>query len=271
MAASNHLTSFLDAAERDGRLNVHETDIATALPDLSPAGLRQALHRQHARGRIARISRGAGHWLIVPLQFANSGSPPIEVWLDSYFSKTLKMPYYVCLLSAAEAYGASPNAVMISQIMVAKPRREITVGRHQLVFHTRTDISRLPTRWYETGDGRYRISTPELTALDLVRREAQVGGMARVQDVMQVLSESCSAEGMLVALDAANDAPSAQRLGALFSILHRAHLAKAVQQWLRPRKIRTIPLESGTPMLRECSLDKAFKVRIAADFESANT
>jgi len=109
------------------------------------------------------VSRGSEHWLIVPLQYAIAGSPPLETWLDSYLRKTLQVPYYVGLLSAAEVYGASPYAVMVTQVMVEHRRRTVIVGRHEIVFHTRTRIETMPTRWHETADGRFRVSTPELT------------------------------------------------------------------------------------------------------------
>lgn len=181
--------------------------ISISLPGVSLGALRQALHRQQARGRIVHLSRGSGHWLIVPLQYAASGAPPLETWLDRYLSKTLQTPYYVGLLSAAETYGASPYAVMVTQI--AKSRRAITVGRQELVFHTRANIRQMPTRWHETAEGRFKVSTPELTALELVQRDAQVGGIARVQEVLQSLCEACSVEGLREALDAAQEVPAA--------------------------------------------------------------
>ncbi len=88
------------------------------------------------------------------------------------------------MLSAAEIYGASPWAVMVTQVMVAERRRSITVGRHQLVFHVCTHIERLPTRWHEAPDGRFWVATPELAALQIVQRESQLGGMARVHEVL---------------------------------------------------------------------------------------
>ena len=94
------LSVVLDAAEREGRLNVHTAALAAALPEVSPEALRQALHRQQTRGRIVRLSRGSGHWLIVPLQHAVSGAPPLETWLDRYLSIVLNVLDH--LLSALE-------------------------------------------------------------------------------------------------------------------------------------------------------------------------
>src|SRR5690606_38974539 len=99
------------------------------LPHASTEALRKALYRQQRTGRLVPLSRGSDHWLIVPLQYAASGSPPLEAWLDVYLRKTLGTPYYVGLLSAAETYGASPYAVMVTQVMVQSKRRPIRVGR----------------------------------------------------------------------------------------------------------------------------------------------
>src|ERR1700756_4457906 len=126
MRAPSPLSAVLDAAERSGRLNLRTQDIRAAMPGVSAEALRQALHRQQRRGRLIRLSRGSDHWLIVPLQHAAAGAPPLEVWLDRYMSKTLGIPYYVALLSAAETYGASPHAVMVTQVMVPERRRAIT-------------------------------------------------------------------------------------------------------------------------------------------------
>lgn len=270
MTATSPLSLVLDAAEREGRLNVNAADLAAALPGVSSGALRQALHRQQARGRIVHLSRGSGHWLIVPLQYAASGAPPLEIWLDRYLSKTLQTPYYVGLLSAAETYGASPYAVMVTQVMVAKSRRPITVGRQELVFHTRANIQQMPTRWHETAEGRFKVSTPELTALELVQRDAQVGGIARVLEVLQSLCEACTVEGLQEALDAAQEVPAAQRLGALFSLQGRTELAQGVQHWLQGRNRRAIPLESGSAIGEPCCLDAVFKVWLPPSIESSN-
>ena len=194
MAAPSPLSAVLDAAERSGKLNLRTEDIRAELPGVSPAALHQALHRQQRRGRLVRLSRGSDHWLIVPLQHAASGAPPPEAWLDRYMSKTLGVPYYVTLLSAAETYGASPYAVMVTQVMVPERRRPITVGRHEVVFHTRARIEDMPTRWHETPDGRFKVGTPELTALELVERVALVGGMARVVGVLHAAGVDRGAE-----------------------------------------------------------------------------
>jgi len=270
MAASLSLSGVLDAAERSGKLNLRTKDIAAALPHVGPEASRQALYRQQTRGRVIRLSRGAGHWLIVPLQYAAAGAPPLEIWLDQYLAKTLRTPYYVALLSAAETYGASPYAVMVTQVMVPKPRRPITVGRYKVEFHTRARIERMPICWHETPEGRFKVSTPELTALELVGRETRVGGMERVREVLRVLWNSCTETGMTEALKAARDVPAAQRLGVLLAMDGQAALAARVARWLRGKQPRIVSLASGQAPDDSLHVDTVFKVRLPAHSQSFN-
>lgn len=271
MAAHSPLASVIDAAERAGKLNLHIQDIHAALPNTSVAAVRQALHRQQQRGRLVRLSRGSNHWVIVPLQHVAAGAPSPEIWLDRYLSKTLGLPYYVTLLSAAEAYGASPYAVMVTQVMVPERRRPITVGRHEVVFHTRARIEDMPTRWHETPDGRFKVGTPELTALELVERAVLVGGIDGVREVLRELWASCSPQGLTEALDALQEVPTAQRLGVLLVLEDQGAFGSRVAKWLRDKSPRLIPLEHGQAQNTSSEVDTTFKVRLTADARSANT
>ena len=271
MPAPSPLSHVIDAAERAGKLNLSTQDFHEALPGISPDALRQALHRQQRRGRLVRLSRGADHWLIVPLQYAAVGAPPLEIWLDRYLSKTLGISYYMTLLSAAEIYGASPYAVMVTQVMVSNRRRPITVGRYQVAFHTRVRIEQMPTRWHDTPDGRLRVATPELTALELVERVSLAGGMDRVREVLRGLWTFCTPKGLTEALEALQQMPTAQRLGALLTLDEQDTLATQVALWLEKKPLRIVPLEPGQKRQKSSDIDSLFKVRIPAHSLTANT
>lgn len=264
----SRLSTVIDDAERTGRLTLTTEQLAQMLPGMSAKALHQALFRQQRRGRLTRVARGTGQWVLVPLMHAASGAPPLETWLHRFLTTTLKEPYYVGLLSAAEAYGVSPYATTVTQVMVPRQRRPITVGRQRIVFHTRANITGLPTRWHETNDGRFLISTPELTMLDLIRRQDIVGGLGRVSEVLAELAAQATADGLTTALDAANDVPNAQRLGALLA-RHSAAIAGTIAEWLDDRSLRTIrlsPTISGP--LEE---DKTFRVMRPIHLQASNT
>lgn len=271
-AMPQHLSDVLNACERMGKLNVRGEELRAMLPDASPEALRKALYRQQRAGRLVRLSRGSEHWLIVPLHYAATGSPPLEAWLDAYLRKTLETPYYVGLLSAAETYGASPYAVMVTQVMVETKRRPITVGRHELVFHTCARIEAMPTRWHESADGRFKVSTPELTALDLIQRDSALGGMSRVREVLRALWPHCTPAGLTQALDAMQSVPVAQRLGALLTLDEQAGVLALLSDWLRDRPMRLIALEGALPQGEERSdnTNTDFKVWMGPQ-QGANT
>lgn len=267
----SHLTDLLDAAEQRGKLNLRTADIAKDLPEVSPEALRQALQRQQRKGRIVRASRGSGHWVIVPRQDALVGAPPLETWLDAYLSKSLQQAYYVGLLSAAEVHGVSPQAVMVTQVMVGKTRRPVQVGRHQLVFHERARPEAMPTQWHETPNGRFKVSTPELTAVELVSRQQWVGGISRVFEVLQGLADSFSPDGLTKTLDIVHEIPTAQRLGALLARADRPALAGLVRTWLGGKRIRIIAISPGdTANVPHSTLDPQFKVLIPDSLQPAN-
>ena len=250
-AMPQHLSDVLNTCERMGKLNVRGEELRAKLPGTTPEALRKALYRQQRAGRLVRLSRGSDHWLIVPLQHATAGSPPLEAWLDPWLRKTLGTPYYVGLLSAAETYGASPYAVMVTQVMVADKRLPVTVGRHELVFHVCSRIDALPTRWHESADGRFKVSTPELTALDLIQRESQLGGMGRVREVLHALWPQCTSQGLTEALEAMQGVPVAQRLGALLALDEQTALLAPLGEWLRGKPTRLIALEGTLPVGEE--------------------
>lgn len=264
----SRLSTILDDAERSGRLMLTDAQIAASLPGTSPEALRQALHRQQRRGRIVRLARGTGQWVIVPLMHAQSGAPPPETWLHRFLASALKVPYYVGLLSAAEAYGVAPQAPSVIQVMVPKQRRPIVVGRQHLTFHTHARISDMPTRWHETPDGRYLVSTPELTMLDLLRRQELAGGAIRVAELVEGLSAYANSQGLTAALTAADDTPNAQRLGALLW-RQSSELADTVAAFLKGQNLRPVALApGGTNQNRE---NAQFRVLLPERLGKSNT
>lgn len=265
------LNKVLDAAERSGKLNLRTADIAKAMPSVGAEALRQALYRQQRKGRIVRASRGSDHWVLVPLQNADAGAPPLETWLNAYLSKTLGLHYYVCLLSAAEVYGASPQAVMVTQIMIADARRPVQVGRHRLVFLKSARVADKPTRWHETPHGRFKVSTLELTALDLLARQRAAGGISRIVEVLQLLALDMTADGLSAALKATQETPVAQRLGALLSRLNQVVFTNQVANWLGTQRTRRIPLAMEVEAQVATTLDRRFKVNVPDIILPANT
>jgi predicted transcriptional regulator of viral defense system len=261
------ISDVLDDVEKRGRLVVTSAQLAERLPGVSRSALQQALQRQQRLGRVIRAGRRTDQWVIVPLMHAATGAPPLEVWLHPYLASGLKVPYYVGLLSAAEAYGVSPYATTVTQIIVAEQRRPLKLGRHELRFHKRQRITEVPTQWHETPDGRYLVSTPELTMLDLIRRHSLVGGFIRVSEVVGQLATHATDAGTSHALDAVHDVPTAQRLGVLLSMAS-SPLSNTVASWLSHFPLRPVRLD---PQFAGALIaDDVFRVLRPEHLEGAN-
>ena len=79
-----------------------------------------------------------------------------------------KIDYYVSLLSAAECYGAAHQKPQIYQVMVPKRIKPIRCEKIKIDFIYKKNLKGLPINNFEGPTGYYKISSAELTAMDLL-------------------------------------------------------------------------------------------------------
>jgi hypothetical protein len=89
-----------------------------------------------------------------------------------------------------------------------------------------------------------RVSTPEATALDLVRFAAAAGHASNVATVLAELSEKLD-PATLAKLADSYAVPDVQRIGYLLEKLGEHDLAKPLAGWLAKRRYRPIALVPG--------------------------
>ena len=142
-----------------GRLTFSTREIAQYLGNPGRA-LDAALRRQALSGSITRISRGL--FLIIPAEYRVAGAPPVEWWLDDLMAH-LGLPYYLGLLSAAEAHGSSHFAVMETQVVTGRWIRPIDVGQIRLRFFQKARLDGTPTEQRSNSWASLVISSPEAT------------------------------------------------------------------------------------------------------------
>ncbi|GMV68585.1 MAG: hypothetical protein AMXMBFR76_10240 [Pseudomonadota bacterium] len=104
-----------------------------------------------------------------------------------------------------------------------------------------------------------------------MERTALIGGMARVREVLRGLWTSCTSQGLTEALEALQEIPTAQRLGALLTLENQSALAARVADWLGDKPLRLVPLERGQTRNPSSEVDTTFKVRLTSDITSAST
>lgn len=203
------LAGFVDQLQRRGRYTFDKREVARAL-GVSDAALKQAALRLTKRGVLAMPRRG--FFVIVPPEYRDAGAPPPAWYIDALM-RFQEQPYYVGLLSAAALHGAAHHAPQQFQVLTNAPLRAIEVGRSEVRFFVRHDVEKVPTVEMKTETGTMRVSTPEATAIDLVRYP-HAAGRASVATLLAGLVPQLRS-GALVSVAATNEPRVVQRLGAL--------------------------------------------------------
>jgi hypothetical protein len=150
----------------------------------------------------------------------------------------------VGLLSAAALHGAAHQQPQELQVITVKPLRPVLTGRSRIRFFVKKDMDGTATIQTQTETGAMRVSSPEATALDLVRYARGIGGPGRVATVLAELSERLSADLLVKAAKAGVDVRDAQRLGFLLDRGRRSALTDPLAAWVRRSKPRPVLLRS---------------------------
>ena len=201
-------------------------------------------------------------YAVVPPEYRQVGAPPPLSYIDALM-RFLELPYYVGLLSAAAFHGAAPQAPQQFQVCTNRPIRRLTRGPVQILWYVKKTVEMSPYHERTTPNGYVRISTPEVTALDLVQYAHHAGHLSHVATVLNELRESLTYHEMLAALDASKVPAAAQRLGFLLSEANEARspATDALEHWLSRTPHTTVPLECGAPTA-DFPLDSRWRVVI---------
>ena len=178
-----------------------------------------------------------GFYVIVPPQHASWGAPPPSWYIDAMMRHE-NQAYYVGLLKAAELHGATHQAVMEFQVITAKRLPKIRAGRSLIAFYYRKDMAAVSVGIEErkTDTGAMKISTVELTALDLLRYPQTAGGIDNIATVLADLGPKIDG-AKLAALSATAERPVVQRLGHLLNRLGNGDRAEPMLAALNARGV----------------------------------
>jgi predicted transcriptional regulator of viral defense system len=223
------VSELLDDFQRRGRYGFGRGELEAALPGSSPAAIGKALQRLARKGRVKRL-RGGFH-AIVPVEFTTQGLPPYDWYLDDLM-RSLELPYYVGLLSAAALHGAAHQQVQQLQLVVPGYVRRLEVPGLSVRFFPKPDFAATPLLHRKGHSGMLPVSTPEATALDLIRHARHLGGLDAVLTVLTELAESMTTAGLVTAAAAETATSQLQRLGWLLDRLGQSALADALHSTL---------------------------------------
>jgi predicted transcriptional regulator of viral defense system len=177
----------------------------------SDEAIKKALQRLKSKGEIALVRNE--FYVIVTPEYRSKGVPPPSFFVADLM-KFLNREYYVALLNAAAYYGAAHQQPQSFSIITTKPSlRNIVRSNLKLNFLVKKDWSEADIIKRKVDTGYINVSSPELTALDLVNYYEQSGGMNRVATVLDELSESIKADKLVEAASRYTPVTAVQRLG----------------------------------------------------------
>jgi hypothetical protein len=157
----------------------------------------------------------------------------------------MELPYYVGLLSAAAQHGASHHAPQEFQVITDRYVRPIVVGRARVHFSSSKFMADAAVAVVKTPTGTMRVSTPETTAIDLVRFSKAAGYLDNVATVISELVPSLDAKKLLKAAKLVGDIPNAQRLGRILDHVRARESAIPLREWIDRQSPNCVPLRTG--------------------------
>ncbi len=231
--------TYIDDLVARGRYHFTTEDAAAALGS-APVAVRAAIRRLREKGRVAMPHRG--FHLVVPPEYRALQCLPADQFVPQLMEH-LGLTYYTGLLSAASLHGASHQAPMVFQVVIATARPAIQCGRVRVEFVARANVAEIPTVQRNTLRGVLRVSSPEATAFDLVGYPGHSGGLSNVATVLSELAEVL--DPVRLAVEATRSPlPWAQRLGYLLEHVGAVDLAATIFPYVAGKAKEYVPLRS---------------------------
>lgn len=236
--APRTLPEYVDRLQQSG-LYTFTRERALSGLSLSPIAVKRAAERLIAQGRLVAPRRG--FFVVVPLEYKSAGAPP-PPWFIDEMMRFHGQPYYVGLLSAAALHGAAAQQPQEFQVMTNRQLRPAAVGRTRIRFLLKKNVERTPTVSVKTETGSMLVSTPEATAIDLVRYPEHAGGWNNIAEVLADLAERIEPVRLAEAARLEEDLAAAQRIGFLLDHVGARDKTGPLAAWIETERPRVVAL-----------------------------
>ena len=257
------LAEWVDARQAQG-LYFFSREEAVKNLQMSDIAFKMAVSRLQKKERILRVL--SGFYIIIPLEFSSTRVLPAD-WFIADLMTHMRRPYYVGLLSAAAIHGAAHQQPQQFQVVTTGPLRRLQVRTLSVRFFSKTNFKATPVVSTKVQTGFIPVSTPEGTAIDLIRYARAIGGLDRVLTVLQVLGESVDRIKLVNAVKADGNLAYGQRLGWLLERAGHSELVEGLREWIRERNPLPAKLEPSLP-IRGAEKDLRWQLLINTEVEA---
>jgi len=261
------VTNWIEDLQKDGRVCFSLAETMKKFPSHNGIVLKNALTRLVSKKKICSVWKG--FYVIIPIEYQSKGIIP-EVYYIDWLMKFLGRDYYISLLNAASFYGAAHQQPQEFTVITTPPSLRSTQKKGTKInFNNKATILEQFTEQRKTPTGYIRISSPELTATDLIQFEKEIGGINRAATVLNELAESCNFNNLTKDFFQYVPTPVIQRLGYLLDeVLECQSQADDLYSCVKKYDIsfRKTPLKSKKS-IANCETDKKWKIIINEQIE----
>ena len=237
-----YLDTFLDEQRSRGRFTFTADEVIDRF-QLSENAFKKTTQRLLDQNRIVRLRQN--FYLIIPPEYASRQTLPLGYFVDDLMN-FLERDYYVGLLTAAMYHGAAHQQPQ-RQFIVNEPPylRPIENRQQSIVFCLKKEWSGEDVEQQKTDAGFINVSTPSLTALDLIFYVDRIGGFNRAATVLAELAAEMTPALLLETARRFNQTTTLQRLGYLLEhIVDNTELADALYEALQQRSFYPVKLST---------------------------
>lgn len=238
----NYLEVFLNDIRSEGRYSFTLEEVKNQFKK-SDKAISQNLYRLKSQKKIVQIRKE--FYALLPPEYAKQGIIPTSLFIDDMM-KALGKKYYVGLVSAAAIYGAAHQQPMETYIVTEKPAmRNIKNQKLKLNFFVKNVWNQEDVVAIKTDAGFMNVSSPELTALDLLYYVEQIG-INRAITILEELVEVIKPSKLSRTAKSYPQTAAIQRLGYLLELeLNNDKLSQVLFKIIVNKKGVNIPLMPG--------------------------
>lgn len=228
----------------------------------SHEGIRKSLVRLIKKKQIIRLHFGL--FLIVPLEYQIIGAPP-PIWYIDSLMNYLGLPYYVGLLTASSLLGFAHQQPAEFQVITTKQIKPLRIGRTMLRFFYNKQLEKMPIQKLKSETGYFNISSPEVTACDLIKYVKAAGSLNNAATVLAELSNKINPI-QLVNIASLYDLPTLQRVGYLLEKFGEKKVTDHLFSLLSSKKLRYSALRTGKS-LNKSKKDARWRLMVNEEVE----
>jgi len=239
-----YLDEYLGEMRSRGRFTFTSNEVIERF-DLTENAFKKTIQRLLQQNRVARLRNE--FYLIIPPEYSARQTLPLGFFVDDLMT-FLERDYYVGLLTAAMYHGAAHQQPQ-TQYVVSEPPylRPIKNRQQSILFCLKKNWNTDSITQQKTDAGYINISSPELTALDLIFYSDRIGGINRAATVLVELVVELKSDTLAKTAEDFSQTTTLQRLGYLLDeVLQESKLADALHGVIKNRKYYPAQLNPKT-------------------------